>query len=53
MEAAAIGWVAELSAIPFIVAKAVTDYGDSDKDDGFRNFACRASAQFLSVISSS
>jgi nucleoside phosphorylase len=47
MEAAAIGWVAELSGIPYIIAKAVSDYGDADKDDGFREFACRASAEFL------
>jgi len=47
MEAAAIGYVAERSGIPSIIAKAVSDYGDADKDDGFRHFACRASAKFL------
>jgi nucleoside phosphorylase len=47
MEAAAIGLVAESSEIPYFIAKAVSDYGDSDKDDGFREFACRASAEFL------
>jgi nucleoside phosphorylase len=47
MEAAAIGWVAELSGIPYIIAKAVSDFGDADKDDGFREFACQASAEFL------
>lgn len=47
MEAAAIGWIAELSGIPSLIAKAVSDYGDEDKDDGFRAFAARASAEFL------
>lgn len=47
MEAAAIGFVAERSGIPSIIAKAVSDYGDAEKDDGFRQFACRASAEFL------
>jgi nucleoside phosphorylase len=47
MEAAAIGSVAERSSIPSVIAKAVSDYGDADKDDGFRKFACNASASFL------
>jgi hypothetical protein len=47
MEAAAIGWVAEFSGLPYIIAKAVSDYGDADKEDGFREFASRASARFL------
>jgi nucleoside phosphorylase len=47
MEAAAVGWVAELSGIPSIIAKAVSDYGDKDKDDRYHEFACRASAEFL------
>ena len=47
MEAAAIGLAGEFSGIPSIIAKAVSDYGDTDKDDGFRTFACRASAEFL------
>jgi nucleoside phosphorylase len=47
MEAAAIGWVAEFSGLPYIIAKAVSDYGDADKDDGFREFASSASARFL------
>lgn len=47
MEAAAVGLVAERAGIPAIVVKAVSDYGDHDKDDAWRRFACRASAAFL------
>ncbi|WP_049949577.1 pentapeptide repeat-containing protein [Sorangium cellulosum] len=47
MEAAAIGYVAERLGRRSIIAKAVSDHGDRDKDDGFRAFACRASAEFL------
>ncbi|WP_437948073.1 pentapeptide repeat-containing protein [Sorangium sp. So ce296] len=47
MEAAAIGYVAERLGRRSIIAKAVSDHGDPDKDDGFRAFACRASAEFL------
>ena len=47
MEAAAIGYVAERSGIPSLIAKAVSDYGDNEKDNNFRAFACRASAEFL------
>ncbi|MGK3963280.1 pentapeptide repeat-containing protein [Sorangium sp. So ce118] len=47
MEAAAIGYVAERLGRRSIIAKAVSDHGDRDKDDSFRAFACRASAEFL------
>jgi nucleoside phosphorylase len=47
MEGAAIGLVADASGIPSIVVKSVTDYGDLDKDDSFRQFSCRAAANFL------
>jgi nucleoside phosphorylase len=47
MEAAAIGQVAQDHGIPFLVVKAVSDYADHEKDDGFRTFACRASAAVL------
>jgi WD40 repeat protein/nucleoside phosphorylase len=47
MEAAAIGAVAEQLGRQAIIVKAVTDYGDADKDDGFRKFAARASAEVL------
>ncbi|WP_437978623.1 pentapeptide repeat-containing protein [Sorangium sp. So ce295] len=47
MEAAAIGYVAERLGRRSIIAKAVSDHADHDKDDSFRAFACRASAEFL------
>ncbi|WP_437628049.1 pentapeptide repeat-containing protein [Sorangium sp. So ce1151] len=47
MEAAAIGYVAERLGRRSIIAKAVSDHGDHEKDDSFRAFACRASAEFL------
>ena len=47
MEAAAIGYVAERLGRRSIIAKAVSDYADHEKDDAFRIFACRISAAFL------
>jgi WD40 repeat protein/nucleoside phosphorylase/type II secretory pathway predicted ATPase ExeA len=47
MEGAAISQVSEQLGRRSIIAKAVSDYGDHDKDDGFREFACHASAAFL------
>jgi len=48
MEAAAIGSVAELTRIPhMIVMKGVMDHADEDKQDGFKVFAARASAECL------
>ncbi|HEY4311325.1 MAG TPA: pYEATS domain-containing protein [Pirellulales bacterium] len=47
MEAAAIGWVAEFADLRSIVVKAVSDFGDHEKDDGFRHFACTAAATFV------
>jgi nucleoside phosphorylase len=47
MEAAAIGRVGEHLGRPTLIVKAVSDYGDEDKDDAFREFAARASAQVL------
>jgi nucleoside phosphorylase len=46
-EAAAIGYVAERLGVPSLIAKAVSDFADEDKDDGFRKFACEASAMFV------
>ncbi|WP_129347893.1 NACHT domain-containing protein [Sorangium cellulosum] len=46
-EAAAIAHVAGRLGRRSIIAKAVSDHGDHDRDDGFRAFACRASAEFL------
>jgi serine/threonine protein kinase/nucleoside phosphorylase len=47
MEAAAIGAVAEKLERRSIIVKAVSDYADHEKDDAFRPFACKASAEFL------
>jgi nucleoside phosphorylase len=47
MEAAAVGRVAEQLHRRAIIVKGVSDYGDSEKDDKFRAFAARASAEFL------
>ncbi len=48
MEAAAIGAVAHVKAIPhLIVMKGVMDYADPDKNDNFKQFAARASAECL------
>ncbi|WP_437803258.1 pentapeptide repeat-containing protein [Sorangium sp. So ce693] len=47
VEAATIGHVAERLGRRSIIAKAVSDHADHDRDDSFRAFACRASAEFL------
>ncbi|HEX5746118.1 MAG TPA: pentapeptide repeat-containing protein [Archangium sp.] len=47
MEATAIQFVAEQLNRRAIIAKAVSDHADHDKDDAFRAFACHASAAFL------
>lgn len=47
MEAAAIGAIAHLTNLPMLVMKGVMDHADADKDDGFKKFAARASAECL------
>lgn len=47
MEASALGAFGEVHDIPVVVAKGVSDYGDSYKDDRYRAFAARASAELL------
>jgi nucleoside phosphorylase len=47
MEAFAIGYVGDTLPQRAIVAKAVSDHADHDKDDRFREFACRASAAWM------
>jgi nucleoside phosphorylase len=47
MEASALGALGELLGVPVVVAKAVSDYGDTFKDDRYRQFAARASAECL------
>jgi ABC-type multidrug transport system ATPase subunit/nucleoside phosphorylase len=47
MEGAAIGALAQQFDKRGIVVKAVSDHGDLEKDDTFRKFACKASAEVL------
>jgi WD40 repeat protein/nucleoside phosphorylase len=47
MEAFAIGHVGDTLPQRALIAKAVSDHADHDKDDRFRDFACRASARWL------
>jgi hypothetical protein len=50
MEAAGIGYVAGRLGRRSVIVKAVSDFADSDKDDSFRGFACRASAELLLAL---
>jgi nucleoside phosphorylase len=50
MEASALGALGEVHDIPVVVAKGVSDYGDTFKDDRYREFAARASAELLIVF---
>lgn len=47
MEASALGAVGSINRMPVIVAKAVSDFGDTFKDDQYRHFASQASAQCM------
>lgn len=47
MEASGLAALGEALDVPVIVAKGVSDYGDSFKDDNYREFAARASAECL------
>lgn len=47
MEASALGALGEVHDIPVVVAKGVSDYGAPFKDDRYREFAARASAELL------
>jgi hypothetical protein len=47
MEASALGALGNIHNIPVLVAKGVSDYGDSFKDDRYREFAARAAAECL------
>lgn len=47
MEGAALGEVAERFSKRAILVKAVQDFADGTKDDSFRAFGCRISAEFL------
>jgi len=50
MEASALGTLGEIHGIPVLVAKGVSDYGDSFKDDRYRHFAARAAAECLIAL---
>jgi len=47
LEGSAIGLVGELMRTPVLVAKAVQDWADNEKDDRYREFASRISARFV------
>lgn len=47
MEASGLAALGEILDIPIIISKAVSDYGDTFKDDTYRHFASRASAECL------
>jgi nucleoside phosphorylase len=50
MEASALGALGELHGVPVVVAKAASDYGDTFKDDRYRQFAARAAAECLIAL---
>ena len=50
MEASGLAATAEAQDVPVIVAKAVSDFGDTYKDDRYRKFAARASAEALVML---
>lgn len=47
MEASMVASLAENHSIPWLIAKGISDYGDKFKDDRYRGFAARASAEYL------
>jgi nucleoside phosphorylase len=47
MEASGLAALGDILDIPVIVAKGISDYGDPLKDDNYRYFAARASAECL------
>lgn len=50
MEASALGALGDIHNIPVLVAKGVSDFGDPFKDDRYRQFAARASAECLIAL---
>lgn len=50
MEASALGALGEAHGVPVVVAKGVSDYGDTFKDDRYRHFAARAAAECLIAL---
>lgn len=47
MEGSALGLAGAFREIPVVVVKGVSDFGDPFKDDRYRTFAARASAEYL------
>lgn len=47
MEASGLAALGEAHGIPVVVAKGVSDFGDTFKDDRYRHFAARASAEAM------
>lgn len=47
MEASGLGALGDIHAVPVLVAKGVSDFGDPFKDDRYRHFAARAAAECL------
>lgn len=47
MEASGLAALAEAHDIPVVIAKGVSDFGDTFKDDRYRHFAARASAEVI------
>jgi len=50
MEAATIATVAAAQRVPWLVAKGVMDYADPAKEDRYKRFAARASAEVLYAL---
>lgn len=50
MEASALGALGEIVDVDVLVAKGVSDHADSDKDDRYRAFAARASAEVVITL---
>ncbi|MEU8608083.1 Ltp family lipoprotein [Actinoplanes sp. NPDC048791] len=50
MEAATIATVADDRGLPWLVAKGVMDHADAEKDDRYKRFAARASAQVMFAL---
>ena len=47
MEASALAALGDVHDIPVVVAKGVSDFGDTFKDDQYRHFAARAAAECM------
>jgi nucleoside phosphorylase len=50
MEASGLAALGEILDIPIIISKAVSDYGDTFKDDTYRHFASRAAECLIKLL---